>query len=72
MAEGTGVEPVSPCGHWFSKPAHYRPAHPPASSNKFKEPSIPNKINLKNLLVLPPGIGPGSTVPQTAILSIKL
>ena len=28
-AEGRGVEPLSPCGHWFSKPTHYRPAHPP-------------------------------------------
>src|SRR3989344_4806918 len=29
MAEGTGVEPVRACAHWFSKPTHYRPAHPP-------------------------------------------
>ncbi len=29
LAEGTGVEPVSPEGHWFSRPTHYRPAHPP-------------------------------------------
>src|SRR3989338_7328620 len=31
MAEGTGVEPVRACAHWFSKPTHYRPAHPPSA-----------------------------------------
>lgn len=29
FAESTGVEPVSPEGHEFSKLAHYRPAHSP-------------------------------------------
>ena len=29
LAEGTGVEPVRACAHWFSKPTRYRPAHPP-------------------------------------------
>ena len=29
VAESTGVEPVRDCSHWFSKPAHYRPAHSP-------------------------------------------
>ena len=31
-AESTGVEPVSPFGHWFSKPAHYRSARSPLQS----------------------------------------
>lgn len=29
LAEGTGVEPVRACAHWFSRPTHYRPAHLP-------------------------------------------
>lgn len=31
VAESTGVEPVSPEGHEFSKLAHYRPAHSPST-----------------------------------------
>jgi hypothetical protein len=30
-AESTGVEPVSPYGHQFSRLTHYRPAHSPTS-----------------------------------------
>ena len=42
-AEGTGVEPVRACAHWFSKPTHYRPAHPPKSE--------PGAIRTRDLLL---------------------
>jgi hypothetical protein len=38
-AEDTGVEPVRDCSHWFSKPARYRPAHPPSVRlGRFERP----------------------------------
>lgn len=39
-AEDTGVEPVRACAHWFSKPTHYRPAHPPTCIFYFISSSL--------------------------------
>ena len=59
VAEGTGVEPVSPYGHWFSRPTHYRPAHPPLAEEARFE--LARALRLKGLAN--PRNGPGYATP---------